>query len=139
MPLPPTRLCLQLHRPPLTNKRNVAGGGGHVLGDEQHEDGESQQHRQPQRHLLAALRAHPEHQQRQRGQHDARDDDVVGVVKRAPAQVDDEADVGEGLRAAGVVDDVADGHHVQQDPLAVGHVVGQVHPAGAVHHVHLQV
>ncbi len=71
----------------LTYEGDVERRSGHVLGDEEHEDGIGEQNGEAQPHLLPALRGHPEPEHRQRRQHDARDDDVVRVVQGSSAHV----------------------------------------------------
>lgn len=63
-------------------------GGWHYLWYQEQEHGEGQQHRDAQRHLLPAVRRQIEHQDGQRRDQHARDDQIDGVKEGLP--LDDE-------------------------------------------------
>ena len=66
----------------LANERHIEGGGRHDLGDEQQENGERQQHRDAQRHLLTTVGRQIEDKDSQGGDEHAGDDEVDGVEER---------------------------------------------------------
>lgn len=57
--------------------------------------------------------------------------------KQDPPDRDGDGDVWEGLGAAGVIDNVPNDPRLQQLPLAVRDVVGEVHVGRSVRDVHL--
>lgn len=88
----------------LTDQRHELRGGGHVLGDQQHKDGERQQHRDAQSDFLSGVRRKPKSQQTEDRQPQTGEDDVEEIVQRAPPHHDREADVRVELVAASVFD-----------------------------------
>lgn len=109
----------------LTDERDALRGR-HALCHQQLEDGEGQQHRHPQRHLLAGVGRQVEAEGCQEGDHDAGQEQVEDVEGRAAAEEQGVGDVGVGLGAAAVGDDVPGGRHAQHLPLHVLHEVRQV-------------
>ena len=83
-----------------TDEWYVERRGRHVLRNEQHKHRERQQDRHAQGDFFTALGRHPEAHQAKARQHDARYDDVIGVVERATPNVQDECDVRIWLRTA---------------------------------------
>ena len=67
----------------LTDKWNKLGRLRQVLGYGQHEDRESEEHRDAQGDLLARVRGQTEHQQRQGRHHHTREHNVVHVIQRS--------------------------------------------------------
>ena len=111
----------------------------YVLGHEQHEDREGEQHRDAERHLLATIGRQPEADQTQHREPNARQDDVEQVVEDAASHEDAKRHVRKGLlRTARIVDHVAHHLHAYQVPLARLDVVAQVGGVRQVGHVHLQ-
>ena len=109
-----------------TYQRDEFGRGWDALGNEKHEDGESQQDGDPERNLLSGLGRQPEPEQTEHGQPETRADDVEQVVERSTSYDDGERDVRVRLDAASVADLVATDPDRQQLPLAAEDVVGQV-------------
>ena len=83
-----------------TDEWYVERRGRHVLRNEQHKHRERQQDRHAQGDFFTALGRHPEAHQAKARQHDARYDDVIGIVERATPNVQDECDVRIWLRTA---------------------------------------
>ena len=121
----------------LTDERNGFGRFRHLFGDGQHEDGEGQEDGDTERDLLARFRRKAEDEQSQHGHHHAGQNDVVHVIERLPANLESDRQIRKRLWTAAVEDDVADETRFQQLPLAVRHVVGQIHFRRPVCHVHL--
>ena len=78
--------------------------GRHALGYKEHEDGERQQDRDTERHLLPGVSRKPEPEQAQNGQPQARKYDVEQVVESAPAHHYRERHIRVRLDAASVSD-----------------------------------
>ena len=68
----------------LTQHWEEVGRSGGPVGEDELEHGEGEEDGDPQRHLLARVGRQPEHEQRQRHDHDARRQDVEPVVRRLP-------------------------------------------------------
>ena len=64
----------------ITDERNELGGGRHVLGDEQHEDGVGEQDGDAERDLLTGVRRQTERQQTEHVQRDARQNYVEHIT-----------------------------------------------------------
>lgn len=62
---------------------------------------------------------------------------VIEMCVMSLPDSDGDGDVREGLRTARVVDNIPDDASLQQLPLAIGNVVGEVHFGCPVGHVHL--
>ena len=106
---------INIRKPPeiaLTNKGDALGGW-HALGHHQLEDGECQQHRDPQGHLLPRVGGQVEAQRSQEGDHHAGDEQVEDVEGGAALEVQRVGDVWIGFRTAAVHDHVLLGRHAE--------------------------
>ena len=107
----------------LTDQRYRIGRGRHGVGDEQHEHGEGQKHRQSEPDLLARPARQAEPEQRQRAEHDARRDHVERVVERPTPHRHAVRQFRVDAGIVAVPPPTAVGHlHANQVPLAVVNV-----------------
>jgi len=111
-------------------------GRRHDLGYEQQEHGECEQHGDAQRHLLAAVRRQVEHQDGERRDEHAGDDQVDGVEQRLPL---DHKVVGD-VQVGGVVGVLVFARRQRHDvPLAARREVVEAGEVAGEHQVQLRV
>lgn len=97
----------KINRVILTYERHKVGSGRHIFGNEKHKHRKGKQYCKAECDFFATVWSHPETHQCKNRQHDARNDDVVCIVKCPAAHMDVKRHVWERFLTTGVEHDVS--------------------------------